>query len=119
MKVLVTARMPEEVLALIRQDHQVENYDANPPIDRQKLLRSIVDKEGLLCTITDRIDTEVLDRALALKVIANYGVGFEHIDIDGATQRGIPVTNTRRSQEATAEPGLGVDPGSRPPGRGR
>ncbi|MGA9756481.1 MAG: D-glycerate dehydrogenase [Desulfobaccales bacterium] len=94
MKVLVTARMPEEVLSLIGQDHQVESYDADPPIDRQKLLRSVADKEGLICTITDRIDTEVLDRASALKVIANYGVGFEHIDVEAATQRGIPVTNT-------------------------
>ena len=109
MKVLVTARMPEEVLSLIRQDHQVENYDADPPIDRQKLLRSIADKEGLLCTITDRIDTEVLDCALALKVIANYGVGFEHIDIDSATQRGIPVTNTPGVlTEATADLALAL-----------
>lgn len=104
MKVLVTARMPEEVLALIGQDHQVESYDADPPIDRQKLLRSIAYKEGLLCTISDRIDSEVLDRAPALKVIANYGVGFEHIDIDGATQRGIVVTNTPGVlTEATAD----------------
>jgi glyoxylate reductase len=94
MKVLVTARMPEEVLALIERAHQVERYDADPPMDRQRLIRSIADKEGLLCTITDRIDTEVLDRAPVLKVIANYGVGFEHLDINGATQRGIPVTNT-------------------------
>jgi glyoxylate reductase len=94
MKVLVTARMPKEVLALIGQKHQIESYDADPPMDRQRLLRNIGDKEGLLCTITDRIDTEVLDRAPTLKVIANYGVGFEHIDIDGATRRGIPVTNT-------------------------
>jgi glyoxylate reductase len=94
MKVLVTARMPEEVLSLLGQDHQVESYDADPPIDRQKLLRSIADKEGLLCTITDRIDTEVVDRAPALKVIANYGVGFEHIDVAAATRRSIPVTNT-------------------------
>ena len=64
------------------------------PMDRQKLLERIAGQEGLLCTITDRIDAEVLDRAPALKVIANYGVGFEHIDVDAATRRGIPVTNT-------------------------
>jgi glyoxylate reductase len=93
MKVLVTARMPDEVLSLIRRDHQVESYDADPPIDRQQLLQRIADQEGLLCTITDRINAEVLDRAPALKVIANYGVGFEHIDIEAATLRGIPVTN--------------------------
>jgi glyoxylate reductase len=94
MKVLVTARMPEAVLAMIRRDHQVESYDADPPLDRQRLLRSIACQEGLLCTITDRIDTELLERAPALRVIANYGVGFEHIDLEAATRRGIPVTNT-------------------------
>jgi glyoxylate reductase len=94
MKVLVTARMPEEVLSLIGRDHQVESYATDPPLDRQKLLGSIAGQEGLLCTITDRIDAEVLHRAPVLKVIANYGVGFEHIDIDEATRRGIPVTNT-------------------------
>ena len=94
MKVLVTSRLPEEVLALIAREHQVESYDADPPMERQKLLQSVADKEGLLCTITDRIDAEVLQRAPALKVIANYGVGFEHLDLAAATRRGIPVTNT-------------------------
>jgi glyoxylate reductase len=77
--------MPEEALALIRQEHQVESYAADPPLDRQKLLESVADNEGLLCTITDRIDIELLACAKALKVIANFGVGFEHIDLAAAT----------------------------------
>jgi glyoxylate reductase len=108
-KVLVTARMPEEVLSLIRQSHQVESHDADPPMDRQKLLQSVAGQDGLLCTITDRIDAELLDRARSLKVIANYGVGFEHIDIAGATRRGIPVTNTPGVlTEATADLALAL-----------
>ncbi|HAA02292.1 MAG TPA: D-glycerate dehydrogenase, partial [Syntrophobacteraceae bacterium] len=104
MRVLITARVPEEVLSLIRQDHETEMHHEDRPIDRGKLLEGVEGKVGLLCTITDRIDTEVLDVAPALKVIANYGVGFEHIDIDGATQRGIPVTNTPGVlTEATAD----------------
>ena len=94
MKVLVTARMPDEVLALLRREHQVESYAEDPPLDRQSLLRRVTDKEGLLCTITDRIDAELLDHAPALRVIANFGVGFEHIDVAAATRRGLPVTNT-------------------------
>ena len=94
MKVLVTARMPEEVLALLRREHQVESYAEDPPLDRQSLLRRVADKEGLLCTITDSIDAALLDRAPALRVIANFGVGFEHIDVAAATRRGLPVTNT-------------------------
>ena len=94
MKVLVSARIPAEVISLIGREHQVESYQEDPPLDRQSLLRQVADKEGLLCTITDRIDAELLDGAPALKVIANYGVGFEHIDLAAATRRGIPVTNT-------------------------
>jgi glyoxylate reductase len=94
MRVLVTARLPEEVLSSISQDHQVETHDEDLPMDRRKLLVRVEHKEGLLCTITDRIDEEVLERAPGLKVIANNGVGFDHIDIDAATRRGIPVTNT-------------------------
>ncbi|HBD10459.1 MAG TPA: D-glycerate dehydrogenase, partial [Syntrophobacteraceae bacterium] len=51
-------------------------------------------KVGILCTITDRIDGELLNHAPGLKVIANNGVGFDHIDIEAATRRGILVTNT-------------------------
>jgi glyoxylate reductase len=93
-KILVTHREPEEVLARLAREHQVEAYDQDPPMERPRLLRSVSDKEGLLCTITDRIDQELLEHAPALKVIANFGVGFEHIDVEAATRRGIPVTNT-------------------------
>jgi glyoxylate reductase len=94
MKILVTLRLPEEVLARLTRALQVEAYDQDPPMERPRLLQGLADKVGLLCTITDRIDAEVLDQAPALKVIANYGVGFEHIDVEAATRRGIVVTNT-------------------------
>ncbi len=94
MKVMVTARMPEAVLARIGREHQVESYQEDPPLARQRLLKGVADKEGLSCTITDRIDQELLEHAPVLKIIANYGVGFEHIDVEAATRRGILVTNT-------------------------
>jgi glyoxylate reductase len=94
MKVFITARLPREVLARIAQEHSFEAHDEDRPIDRGKLLAGIEGKDGLLCTITDRIDLEVLERAPGLKIIANNGVGFDHIDIAAATMRAIPVTNT-------------------------
>jgi glyoxylate reductase len=94
MRVFITARVPEEVLARITAEHEVEIHDKDQPIDRVRMLEGVENKEGLLCTITDRIDKEVLERAPGLKVIANNGVGFDHIDIDTATARKIPVTNT-------------------------
>jgi len=93
-KVLVTGRLPDEVVALIEKDHHVEINSQGRPMDRESLLSRVGDKEGLVCMITDRIDTELLNCAPHLKIIANYGVGFNHIDINAATERGIPVTNT-------------------------
>ena len=63
-------------------------------MERERLLSSVEDREGLLCMVTDRIDKELLNRAPHLKMIANFGVGYDNIDIEAATERGIPVSNT-------------------------
>ena len=94
MKVLVTARLPEEILSLLTQEHEVTIHHEDPPMERSILLEKIRNMDGLLCTITDRIDSELLVCAPRLRVIANNGVGFDHIDVEAATHKGIPVTNT-------------------------
>jgi glyoxylate reductase len=94
MRVFITARLPQEVLARIELEHSLEAHDEDAPIGREKLLAGVEGIDGLLCTITDSIDLEVLERAPGLKIIANNGVGFNHIDMEAATRRAIPVTNT-------------------------
>ncbi len=94
MKVLITSRIPEQIVSLIQREHEIEINDLERPMDRSDLLKLLRDKEGLLCTISDRIDEELLANAPLLKMIANYGVGFDHIDVAGASRRGIPVSNT-------------------------
>jgi glyoxylate reductase len=94
MKVLVTARLPEEVLSRITRHHQVHMHTQDVPLEREKLLELIGDVDGLLCTITDSIDREVLELSPRLRIIANNGVGIDHINVEEATRRGIPVTNT-------------------------
>src|SRR5690606_24113643 len=64
------------------------------PLTRQELLEGVRDAEGLLCLVTDRIDEELMVSAPRLKVISNYAVGFDNIDVAAATRRGIAVTNT-------------------------
>lgn len=61
---------------------------------REEILKNVRGQDGLLCTITDRVDTVLLDHAEGLKMIANYGVGYDNIDLATATNRGIPVSNT-------------------------
>ncbi|MFH1123081.1 MAG: D-glycerate dehydrogenase, partial [Pseudomonadota bacterium] len=104
MKVLVTGRLPEEVMGLIRGEHLAETNEEDRPMERERLLEGIEDKDGLLCMITDRVDQELLDRAPGLKMIANCGVGYDNIDVGAASARGIPVSNTPGVlTEATAD----------------
>jgi glyoxylate reductase len=94
MKVLVTVRLPERLRSLLEGHHHVVINGEDRPADRQWLLDGIRDKEGLICTVTDRIDQELLSRASRLKMIANYGVGVDNIDLTAATAANLPVSNT-------------------------
>ena len=94
MKVLVTGNLPPAVIATIEAEHTVTAYRHDSPMAREDLLEMVADKHGLLSLITDTVDRELLDRAPGLKVVANFGVGFNNIDVAEATRRGIMVTNT-------------------------
>lgn len=94
MKVLVTGNLPDRVLSAIRDQHEVQANTQDRPLPREELLAQIAGKDGLLCMITDRVDDELLDKAPDLKMIANYGVGYDNINLPAATARGIPVSNT-------------------------
>lgn len=94
MKVLVTGRLPDAVMADIENTCEVVPNLTDRPMPREAILQHIEGQNGLLCMITDTVDPELLDRAPGLKIIANYGVGFNNIDVAAATRREIPVTNT-------------------------
>ncbi len=94
MKILVTGRLPEAVIAMLRADHEVVANELDQPMPREHILRNITDKHGLISILTDRIDAELMDRAPNLRMIANYAVGYDNIDIHAATARGIRVSNT-------------------------
>ena len=91
MKILVTRKIPEEGLNLLK------DYEMNPEnkvMSKQEIIDKIKDKEILLCLLTDKIDAEIMDAAPDLKIISNYAVGYNNIDVKAATERGILVTNT-------------------------
>ncbi len=103
MKIYVTRRIPEAATEFLT-DHEVQIYDANHPIPRSLLREKIADADALISLLSDWIDAEMLDAAPKLKVIANYAVGYDNVDVDAATKRGIVVTNTPDVlTDATAE----------------
>jgi glyoxylate reductase len=103
--VLVTRRLPQAALARLAEACEVRLHEADAPLPRDDLLRSIRGADALLCLLTDTVDAAVMDAGLpSLKVIANYAVGYDNIDVEAATRRRLPVTNTPGVlTEATAD----------------
>lgn len=94
-KVFVTRAIPEKGFELIKDFCDVDLWLDNLPPKRADLLQHMHGMDGLLCLLTDKIDDEVMNAAgKQLKVISNFAVGFDNIDIHAATARKIPVGNT-------------------------
>jgi len=94
-KVYVTRQLFDEAIEILEEHADVEVYEGvDDAIPRELLLEKVADVEGLLPLLTERIDAEVMDAAEGLKVISNYAVGYNNIDVAAATERGIYVTNT-------------------------
>ena len=107
-RVFVTRPIPDNGLDELRAALGAEAVDVFPhdrPITRDELLEGAAGASALLPMLTDPVDAEVMDRAGGgLKVIANYAVGFNNIDVDAATERRIMVANTPGVlTEATAD----------------
>lgn len=94
-KVFVARVIPEEGLRRVRDACDAEIWQDELPPPRDVLLRSIEGCEGVLTLLTDRVDDEFLDRAgPQLKVVSNFAVGFDNIDVPACTARKLPVGNT-------------------------
>jgi len=92
-KVLVTREIPDAGLRLL-EGFDVTVLSESPP-ERDKLLEAVRGAAGILPTVTEKMDEEVMDAAGdGLKVIANMAVGYDNIDVEAATERGVVVTNT-------------------------
>jgi glyoxylate reductase len=61
---------------------------------REQMLRQLKDREGLICLLTEKINEELLRAAPKLRIVANVAVGFDNIDVDACTKRGVIATNT-------------------------
>jgi len=93
-KVYVTRKILEEGLKILKKAADIKVWDDELPPPKEILLEEVEDVDGLLSLLTDKIDAEVMNRARKLKIISNYAVGFDNIDVREATARGIMVTNT-------------------------
>jgi glyoxylate reductase len=94
-KVFVTRIIPDRGLDLVKDFCDADVWEGELPPSREELLKRARGVDGLLSLLTDKIDAEVMDAAgPQLKVISNFAVGFDNIDVNAATARKIPVGNT-------------------------
>ena len=106
-KILVTRKIPGDHLNRLKEaGHEVEISEFSRALTPEELLEKVKGVEGLLSLLTDRIDGDLMDAAgPQLKIISNYAVGFDNIDVKAATDRQIVVANTpcEEVNEAVAE----------------
>ena len=94
MKIFITRKIPETGLEILKKYHDIKVNSYDGGLTKKEIIQGIKGKDGLLCLLTDQIDKEIIDSEPRLKMIANYAVGFDNIDVKTATRKGIPVSNT-------------------------
>lgn len=108
-KVYIAGAIPEVGLNLLKEHFEVEMYDGEGIIDKETLKEGVKDATALISILSTNVDQEVIDSATNLKIIANYGAGFNNIDIKYAREKDIDVTNTPKASTAsTAELTFGL-----------
>ena len=99
-RIVVTTHLPGDPVGLLRahpvgRDAEIVHLDVTRKPTREELLDAVRGADAILPHIPDRIDAEVMDAAgSGLKIVSNYGVGYDNIDTEAARQRGVIVTNT-------------------------
>jgi len=95
MKILITRRIDQSAVSLLKRHFEVNYINENKPLDRNFLLNHIKNYEGVLCCISEKFDAELLNLAKTrLKVISNMAAGIDNIEVKVARELGIEVFNT-------------------------
>jgi len=91
----LTRALPEQARQVVTAACDLAEWDSeSQPVPRAELLRAVGDADGVLTLLTDRVDEEFLDAAPRCRVVANMAVGYDNVDVDALTRRGVLLTNT-------------------------
>jgi len=93
-KVLISRKIFDEVLAIIKEHFEVEVNQSDTLLSPEMLIKKLQGKAGAIILLTERIDEDVLSHCPELKIVSNIAVGYDNIDVETCTRRGVMVTNT-------------------------
>ena len=94
MKVLLTRKLHDFAIKMLKKKYEVEIHTGKIPMPKKLLISKIKDKDGLLCYPYDSIDADVINAGTRLKAISTFSVGYDHIDVKFASSRNIVVGYT-------------------------
>jgi glyoxylate reductase len=93
-KIYVTRRLPQPALDRIQEVFEMAINPDDRVLTKAEIVASVRGQDALLCLLTDTIDAEIMDAETNLRVLSNYAVGYNNVDVEAATARKLPVTNT-------------------------
>ncbi len=103
-KVFVTYKIPQKGLNILNNKYELFVHDKDQFLTKEEMMEIVCDKDAVITQLRDPIDKEFIDAGKNLKIIANYAVGYNNIDVEYATKKGIYVTHTPGVlTEATAD----------------
>lgn len=92
--IFISGIIPEIAFKKLSEKHNVKINRTGKSLSKEELIDGIKGQDALLCILSDKIDREVIESNPNLRIIANYGAGFDNIDLAAARENGIIVTNT-------------------------
>ncbi len=109
-KVIVTRKWPEPVEAQLKELYDVQLNENDVAMTPDEMKAALANCDAFCPTVTDQVNADVLGTSdISAKIIASYGVGFNHIDLDAAKSRGLTVTNTPEVlTDCTADIAMGL-----------
>ena len=93
--IFISRRIFDEAVEMLEEEgHTLEINDSSRILPKNELQAKVEDKDGLICLLNDEVGPNLMDLSRNLKVVSNVAVGYDNIDVETATERGIMVTNT-------------------------
>ena len=92
--IYITSEIPEKGLEILKKEFEIKTNNLGKSLSKNELIAEAKEADAILPLLSDEIGAQVMDQLENLKVIANYAVGYNNIDVQAATKRNIIVTNT-------------------------
>jgi glyoxylate reductase len=93
-RVFITRKLALDPASVLGPGIEIDQFDSEEPLPRAELLKRVAEASALLPILGDRVDRELVDAAPRLRIVANHAVGYDNVDVQACTERGIWVTNT-------------------------